>query len=109
VRRAASAGLLAALALSAVAGAAVPSLRMVRKTPLVLEGRGFVAGEAVRVTVVTGYGPRVQRLTTPRGVFRVVFRVPATGCGAAYAARAVGSRGSIAAVRLGAVCIPPPY
>lgn len=110
--RAAPAALLAALALAPSAGAADgPTLRVVATTPLVLAGRGFGAGETVRVTVATGYGARVQRVVAVRGGFKVTFRaLPAAGCGAPYLARAVGARGSRAVLALGkpAFCIPPP-
>jgi hypothetical protein len=101
----------AALAPIASAGTtAAPRLERVEGTSLVLAGSGFRGGERVSVTVLTGYGARWARVVARRGRFRVAFRVPDSGCGAAWAARAVGSRGSRATLRLGAPtpCIPPP-
>ena len=110
-RGAAAAALLTALVLSAPAGAAAPTLRVAGRTPLVLEGRGFKAGEHVRVSLITGLGPRFQRATvTAAGSFRVAYRVPLAGCGKPFAARARGDYGSTAFVVLGkaARCVPPP-
>lgn len=110
--RAAAAALLTALSLAGVAAAASPpTLRVVGRTPLVLEGRSFKPGEHVRVTVITGRGPRLERAVATGGVFRVTFAVPREGCGAAYAAGVVGDRGSVASItfdRRPALCIPPP-
>jgi hypothetical protein len=100
------------LCFSAVAGArgTQAKLTRVQSEPLVLIGSGFVGGEHVSVVVVTGYGARKAEVTARGGRFQVTFRVPATGCGRAWAARAVGSRGSRATLTLGkrVPCIPPP-
>jgi hypothetical protein len=100
------------LLVAACADAAVqePALRVASRSPLVVRGQGFRAGEHVAVIAITGLGPRKARVVARDGAFRVRIAVPSTGCGAAYAARAVGDRGSRASVVFGeaAVCIPPP-
>ena len=86
-----------------------PSLRVVARTPLVLEGRGFHPQEHVTVTVITGLGPRVARAVAVRGTFKVSLRVRSSGCGGAYAVRAAGNLGSRAMLLLGkSICVPPP-
>ena len=101
-----------ALLVSAAAAARpqTPRLARAQGEPLVLVGSGFTAGERVLVTLTTGYGPRQTRVVARGGRFRVSFRVPDKGCGAAWAARARGNRGSTATLTLGEAppCIPPP-
>lgn len=102
--------LLVAAPATATAGSAKPKLTRAEGQAFVLLGSGFVAGEHVSVTVITGYGSRRARVVARSGRFRVAFRLPAGGCGAAWAARARGDRGSVATVRLGdaSPCVPPP-
>jgi hypothetical protein len=114
-----SAALAGLAALTSVAGAAQrvenpsapePLLRLAGRAPLVLEGRLFKPGESVRVVVLTGYGPVWSRVVAAGGRFKATFHVPQAGCGAPFAARAVGAGGSTASLVLGraAVCVPPP-
>lgn len=95
---------------TAIGGRAKPRLAVVDRAPLTIAGSGFLAGERVSVVVVTGYGARRARVVANRGRFSVTFRLASTGCGTAWMARAVGSRGSVAALRLGPAspCVPPP-
>jgi hypothetical protein len=83
-----------------VAGAgARPTLLVASETPLVVLGRGFEAGERVRL--VASVRNRVFRKPTvagPRGVFRVRFAAVDASCGPAFVS-AVGSDGSRASVR----------
>lgn len=103
----------AGLALSATVGASAaskPILRVLDREPLVVRGESFKAGERVTVIALTGLGPRFARVTAYSRRFRVTFRLPDSGCAAAFAVRARGAAGSAAMVRLGETtsCIPPP-
>ena len=101
-------GVVLVSALSASA-ASKPSLRMIDREPLVVRGEGFQAGERVRVTALTGIGPRFATVTAVGGRFRVAFRLPSTGCSSARGVIARGSDGSAATMALGGgLCIPPP-
>ena len=99
-----------ALAAVSAAGAVAPRLTVASRTPLLLAGSGFVAQERVTVTLITGLGPKRKLVVARSGRFRVQFDGPTRGCGAPTAARAVGDRGSRAAVVIGraGVCVPPP-
>ena len=92
----ARAALIVTLAALTGAGTALssakPSLRVQSKGAVVV-GSHFRAGEMVTVTLVTGTGARKARVRAAAGVFRVGFRVPAQGCGAAYAVSARGASG----------------
>jgi hypothetical protein len=97
------------VATPAAAAASKPALRMLDRQPLVVRGEGFHAGERVRVTALTGIGPRFATVTAVGGRFRVTFRLPTTGCSAARGVIARGSDGSVATMALGGgVCVPPP-
>ena len=98
-------------ALAAAGTSAKPSLRVVDRSPLVVRGVDFRAGERVTVTALTGLGPRIARVTAVNGRFRVAFSVPTRGCAAAWAVRAKGTLGSAVLMRLAeqsTSCIPPP-
>ena len=87
------------------------TLRVADRSPLVLVGDAFRPDERVLVTVTTPLGPKRARVVAVDGRFRVRFlRVDASGCGAGYAARVVGDRGSSAWLVLGKtpVCVRPP-
>ena len=102
---------LLALIFVGCASAAVskPSLRVVSRVPLTVEGERFHPGERVVVTALTGYGPKRQTVVATHGSFRVPVG-SAKGCGATYAVKVVGSDGSRASLVLGEapVCVPPP-
>jgi hypothetical protein len=105
-------GLLGAACLLCAASAAAgpkPALRVQFKGALVT-GAHFHPGELVTVTLITGNGSRSTRVRATAGTFRVAFRVPGKGCGAAYAVRARGAGGSAAMLVFGEppVCVPPP-
>jgi len=111
-RLARTCGLLAVTCLvcaGTAAASAKPALH-VQFRGAVVTGSHFHPGELVTVTLVTGNGPRRTRVRAAAGTFRVVFRVPAKGCGAAYAVRARGDSGSAAVLVFSepAVCVPPP-
>src|SRR3954447_25054389 len=92
------------------AGGGSPSLRMLDREPLVVRGDGFVPGERVSVTALTGLGPRAVRTTARAGTFKVTLRLPDQPCAAAFAVRARGDGGSVAMMRLPQPppCVPPP-
>ncbi|HET9243981.1 MAG TPA: hypothetical protein VFN99_11110 [Gaiella sp.] len=101
------------VSVSLVAGgqaASAPTLRVVTETPLVVRGTAFRPSERVTVTALTLLGPeRVVVRASRLGTFRARLRELAQPCGRAFAVRAVGARGSRAALSLrGAPCIPPP-
>jgi hypothetical protein len=65
----------------------------------------------VKVTVLTGYGPRSATVVVRGGGFRVILRrVAVDGCGTVSGIRARGNRGSVATLALDdvQVCLPPP-
>jgi hypothetical protein len=109
----ARAALIVTLAALTGAGTALssakPSLRVQSKGAVVV-GSHFRAGEMVTVTLVTGTGARKARVNAAGGVVRVGFRVPAQGCGAAYAVSARGASGTAATLVFAdpPVCVPPP-
>ena len=95
----------------AAATQAQPRLRISDRSPLVVRGSGFAPGERVRVTVS---GPRrlTKTVTAVRtGAILARWALPAgdkESC-AALAVRAVGTRGSVAAVKVpGIECPQPP-
>src|SRR3954470_10669019 len=61
------AGLIGALAVPAAGAVTGPTLRVVTKSPLVVRGTSFKAGERVTVSAV---GPKVVVRTSPPGAFR---------------------------------------
>ena len=77
-----------------------PSLRLASREPLVVQGARFRAFEHVTVTVVA-LPRQVKRVTTSRaGSFRIAFdKVLVGGCGR-FAVRAVGTRGSVALLKI---------
>ena len=86
-------------------------IRVADRNPLVIRGSGFAPGERIRVTVS---GPRrlAKTVTAARtGAFLVSWVLAAgekESC-AALAVRAVGTRGSVAAVKVpGIECPQPP-
>jgi len=87
-----------------------PALRVLRTTPLVVQGTSFAPRTTVVVTALTGVGPRIVRTrTTARGTFKAVFRSLAQPCGKPFAVRARIASGQVAVVRLAAQpCVPPP-
>jgi hypothetical protein len=95
---------LAALALVFVgagfAASLPPSLRLVSRQPLVVRGAHFAALERVTLTA-SSVPARVARTHATRaGTFRVAFaRTVVRACGP-FVVRAVGSRGSVAAIRI---------
>jgi hypothetical protein len=97
------------LSAGTAAASAKPSLRVQFKGAVVT-GSHFHPGELVTVTLITSNGPRTARVWATGGTFRVAFRVPARGCGAAYAVRARGASGSAAHLVFAEppVCVPPP-
>ena len=104
----------AAVVLTAVAASAATTtraaLKLVRMQPLVLTGSGFRSGERVRVTVQVGGEALTRRVTAGRlGLFRVAFGedVVLDRCNSAFAARAVGARGSEARLKLPELLCPP--
>jgi hypothetical protein len=103
-------GAVVAVLAGSAAEASSPALRMLDRDPLVVRGDGFVHGERVTVTALTGLGPRTVHATARNGTFRVTVRVPDQPCAAAFAVRARGSDGSAATMRLPEPppCVPPP-
>jgi hypothetical protein len=94
--------LLAALMVASVAyaGTTKPSLRLLSTKPLVVQGRGFHPAEHVRVKLIAN-DETIRRNATasPAGLFRTDFgTVPLGRCGG-FSVRAVGSRGSVAALK----------
>ena len=105
--------LVGALALASLAGFGSgdkPALRLVDRDSLLFRGDHFHGDERVTVTLLTGLGPRVARVNAASGRFRVSFKTPARGCGAAYAVRARGSTGTTAHLTFddAPICVPPP-
>ena len=90
--------------------AACPTLRLESRTPLVVRGEQFRAGEIVRLTALTGLGPVTTTVGVHDGRFRATIPVRREGCGAVWAVRASGDRGSVAYLPLGEapVSVPPP-
>jgi hypothetical protein len=106
--------LLAAIVLFAVAavpaqGEPGPKLRAVDLDPVRLAGSGFSPGESVRVRVrVAGHTRTKRARAGDRGRFRVRFRELAQPrCGPALTARAVGSDGHRATLKLPPRGCPP--
>jgi hypothetical protein len=86
------------LAASAVGGAA---LRIVDRSPLVVQGSGFKRLEPLTVTAIRRQGPLVRRLVATRaGSFSVRFATTVEWCGGAREIRAVGRKGSTAVLTL---------
>ena len=78
--------------------------------PVVLVGSGFRAAERVRVTAQVNGDGYVRRVTATRaGTFRVSLGTDAVldRCNSAFAARAVGARGSFAVLKLPELLCPP--
>lgn len=104
---------LAALApsLAPAAGTARARVWVADRSPLVVRGSGFAAGERVAVTV-TGAGRFVRAVTATRaGVIVARWTVDGNakaGCAALFV-RAAGNRGAVATVKVpGIECPQPP-
>ena len=95
---------------ASTAPAAKPTLRLVAKSPAKLRGTGFKARERVRVTLVVDETSRVRTVrATTAGAFTATFEgMAATDPCSAIGARAVGSRGSRAALKLPQRMCPMP-
>jgi len=98
------------LAVSGVSGASSPSIRVVDREPLVVQGASFRSFERVSLTALTLLGPeRVSVRASRQGAFRARIRLVDQPCGRAFAVRALGRLGSRAILWLrGEPCIPPP-
>lgn len=80
-------------------GAGRPSVSLVDEAPLVVAGRGFKAGERVKVVVSVARGEyRKMVSASSRGRFTVRFASADASCGPVYVA-AVGKEGSRASLR----------
>ncbi len=88
-------------------GAERPILTLVATAPLTVSGRGFGAGEVVRLVVATA-GARGGRtaIASAKGVLRMRFDLGVPRC-AELTVRAIGSHGSRAVLHRGAACKPP--
>jgi hypothetical protein len=86
-------------------GAARPALRLMSTHPVRLRGSGFVAGEAVRVSVHAGEASGRRRvLADGSGAFSATLHVAVPGC-TSVTASAVGASGDRAvAARLRVLC-----
>jgi hypothetical protein len=88
-----------------------PRLVLIDRTPLTLRGTSFARTERVRVVVETE-GRTWERRTraTGRGAFTVVFQdIAQHPCSGVLTARAIGTNGSRAVLKLGPqpLCPPP--
>jgi hypothetical protein len=84
------------------------TLRLSSDAPLTLRGANFLPSERVRVTVSGGELRRTKQVTATRsGVFVVRFDAAYDRC-SGYIARAVGTRGSRASVKLPLPACPAP-
>lgn len=100
------AALFAALALSPAAYAAPLPRLQVAESPFVVRGTGFQPRERVTLTLTAGRKFVRTIVTTSHGTFAVrFFRATSDECNG-YAARAVGSRGSRASIRVTRSCTP---
>jgi len=108
------AAVLAALVLGLSADAAAtgnrtdrPSLKLAGTAPLGVEGRGFAAGEVVRLVAVTAElrGARTA-IASAKGLLRIRFELRVSRC-AELTVRAVGSLGSRAVLHRGGACTSP--
>lgn len=99
----------AGLTVAQAAPGAKPTLRAADLTPLVLVGSGFRPGERVLVTVTYGRRTLVGRqVAGARGTIRLRLRELTLGrCHSELSARASGSAGSRATLRLPALACPP--
>jgi hypothetical protein len=83
------------------------SLRFTATHPIALRGRGFRAGERVRLTVFAGRKIGRQKLTTPGGAFVANFPSLRVDRCKGAAATARGNEGSVAAAKLPLpACLP---
>ena len=104
-----------ALALALLGSTAIGSesrkkatLRLFDSAPLTLRGANFLPSERVRVTVTGGELRRTKQVTATRaGVFVVRFDAAYDRC-SGFFARAVGARGSEAALKLPQPACPHP-
>src|SRR5919198_1327180 len=84
----------------ASAASPAPSLRLVTRQPVAVQGAHFRAFEAVTLTV-TALPPQVKRVkASRRGSFAVAFDKPVVRRCGSFAIRAVGARGSVAMLKL---------
>lgn len=102
----------ALIALGAVtaANATSPTLRLVDRSPLLVRGSGFKAGEHVRVWLVLTTSRRYRdTLAGAAGGFTVRFTVTPLQCPFLRSLTATGSKGSRAALKLPpSMCPQPP-
>jgi hypothetical protein len=104
-----AAGVVAALCCSAAAwgSTAPPALRIAATQPLAVRGLHFAPRERVRVYLL-GQQPELRRVrATATGSFRVAFGDVSVDRCSAFALRAVGARGSRAALHVSPLCPPP--
>jgi hypothetical protein len=102
---------LAALVLAPVAQghATKASLRLLSSKPLVVQGKGFHAGERVRVTLAANSDTIRRRTTASRaGLFRTDFGSVSFGRCGGFSVRASGALGSVAVLKRPPLpgCIP---
>jgi hypothetical protein len=84
------------------------TLRLSGDAPLTLRGANFLPSERVRVTVTAGEVRRTKQVTATRaGVFVVRFDAAYDRC-SGFIARAVGARGTQAALKLPLPACPAP-
>jgi hypothetical protein len=99
----------AAVAASAGAGTTSPRLVIEQPAPLLVHGQHFASGEHVRVTGFARGTTTTRWVTaTSTGSFFVRFRYLKAPACAPYGARALGSKGSKATVRVMPECAPGP-
>jgi hypothetical protein len=84
------------------------TLRLSDTAPLVLRGANFMPSERVRVTVSAEVRRSKQVTASRAGVFVVRFDFAFDRCSAGAIARAVGARGSQAALKLPLPACPHP-
>jgi hypothetical protein len=98
------------LSVTGLFSASAPSIQLVDRQPLVVQGAAFRPFERVSLTALTLLGPkRVSVRATRQGAFRARIRIVDQPCGRAFAVRALGRHGSRATLWLrGDPCVPPP-
>ncbi len=92
----------------AVAQPQQPSLRLIDRSPLIVQGLHFKTGERVRIEVLSEQG-EAQRVTATRyGSFTTRFDEVRVGRCDALWVRATGSKGSVAVLKTAApaACLP---
>ena len=85
----------------------VPRLTLSDRPSFAVKGRGFAAGEHVRVVVRVGGANRAKKVTAaPNGTFIARFHGLHVKACATVRVKARGDRGSGASLRIAATCIP---